>query len=110
MALGAGEQTDHALQFPLEVPRSEEGATIHGGTFFYGFVEYRGVFGGSALGHGASRPTPKLPASPLQAAPNTIIENTNPTAKARTAPACLSQRRGLEKSRAFGGATSILPR
>jgi hypothetical protein len=46
MALGAGEQTDHALQFPLEVPRSEEGATIHGGTFFYGFVEYRGVFGG----------------------------------------------------------------
>jgi hypothetical protein len=46
MALGAGEETDHALQFPLEVPTTEGEEAIIGGLFFYGFVEYRGVFGG----------------------------------------------------------------
>jgi hypothetical protein len=45
MALGAGEETDRPIQFPLEVPTDQDGP-IEAGFFFYGFVEYRGVFGG----------------------------------------------------------------
>jgi hypothetical protein len=45
MALGAGEQTDHPLEYTLEVPTTED-SLIKAGFFFYGFVEYRGVFGG----------------------------------------------------------------
>lgn len=45
MALGAGEETDYPVQFPLEVPVDQNGL-IKAGFLFYGFVEYRGVFGG----------------------------------------------------------------
>ena len=45
VALGAGEETDHPVEFILEVPTEEDGL-IKAGFFFYGFVEYRGVFGG----------------------------------------------------------------